>query len=74
MKEIVMTMTDEEFEEEMQTLAKRMKEAEETREFDHNAKIHYLIGWVTAEPAPMHTPAQLEKIFELAHRREIWEQ
>lgn len=59
-------MTDEEFKKELKTLEKRIKEHREKFDADYNSRTHFLVGWVTSETAPIHTPAQLEQIFELA--------
>lgn len=36
------------------------------RKYSQNEKYQFLIGWVTASPAPTYTPSQLRKIFNLA--------
>ena len=61
-REIQKLLTKEEFESELENIKKALEEHNfNSRSF----KIHYLIGWVTTGTT-IHTPNQLEQIFDLA--------
>ena len=63
MKEIPTLMSEEEFQKELDDLRETMEVGNVRGLY---RRMSYLTGWVSAETAPIFTPSQLSKIFDLA--------
>ncbi len=64
MEEIVRTMSEEEFQKELETIKANLSEMR-MQERSRYEILQFLIGWVSAPTSRVHLPEQLEQIFNL---------